>query len=276
MWPPPPHSAFTVSLSTIKEVSFSEHELPLPAWPHHQPFLACLTFTTSPGVRQRPCVWLRLGVRAEGGPPVGRLGLSAHGLTHGHCGRKEAGLGVPGGHRRGDAGRGRGDAGRGRGVKEVCFNKGQLKGTTECHGAGDAAAEGRCAGSGQRGTGGGPEHKLQLSRPGHRPKPGGCRQQLQGGPPPWGPPFTTKLGGHHPPHRPLGEAEGDAVPRRSWGCQRRQTLDRAPPWAAGHPSGPPILTVLPPQGNHIKGVPFKREDAHGLSQRPEPGLHLHL
>lgn len=40
--PLPPHPAFTVSLSTIKEVRFSEHEPPLPAWPHHQPFSACL------------------------------------------------------------------------------------------------------------------------------------------------------------------------------------------------------------------------------------------
>lgn len=126
--PPGLRKKVTVSLNTIKEVSFSEHELPLPAWPHlGQPFLACLTSTTSPGVRQRPCVWLRLGVRAEGGSPAGRLGLSAHGLTHGCCGRKEAGLGVPGGHRRGDTG-------RGRGVKEVCFRKGRLKGTAECHG----------------------------------------------------------------------------------------------------------------------------------------------
>lgn len=86
----------------------------------------------------------------------------------------------------------------------------------------------------------------------------------------WAPSLGTAVdhqvrGGHDPPHRPLREAEGYGVPRRSWGCQRRQTLDRAPPWAAGHPSRPRSWRCSPPpQGNHTKGVPFKREDVHGL------------
>ena len=84
----------------------------------------------------------------------------------------------------------------------------------------------------------------------------------------WAPSLGTAVdhqvrGGHDPRHRPLREAEGYAVPRRSWGCQRRQTLDRAPPWAAGHPSRPRSWRCSPPpQGNHTKGVPFKREDVH--------------
>lgn len=66
-----------------------------------------------------------------------------------------------------------------------------------------------------------------------------------------------------PPTRSTRGGRRGRSPRRSWGCQGRHSLDRAPPGPQGTPVAPRSWRCSPP-GNHIKGVPFKREDAQGL------------
>lgn len=80
--PRPPHPAFTVSLNTIKEVRFSEHELPLPAWPHHQPFSACLASYDRTWCHAETLCVAEVSGEGRRGPPAGCLGLRTHGLTH--------------------------------------------------------------------------------------------------------------------------------------------------------------------------------------------------
>ena len=249
-----PHPHILPSQS-LKEVRFSEQELPLPAWPHHQPFSPCLASHDLTWCRAETLCVLKSGVRAEraGGPPRADTRVL----------REEGGR--PGSLRRTQS-----------------WGHSRVKGATERHdraprGLVMPLQKGGAAGSRQRGGGQGPRD-TSCSFPDRvtHPKAGGYRGHPQRGHAPRDRRSPPGPGGWHPTHGPLGEAEGDAVPRRSWGCQQRQSLDRAPPWAAGHPSRPLILAVLPPRKSH-QGGPFQvGRCSRSHSQRPGPGLHLHL
>lgn len=122
--------------------------------------------TTSPGVGQRPCVWLRSGVRAEraGGPPRAERPRAAGGRRQAWESPEDTVVGTQQGT-------------RGHG--------GDLKARRSATGTGDAAAEGRCCWLTQRGGwAGAPGHSCSFPDQVTCPKPGGPREHPQGGHPP--------------------------------------------------------------------------------------------
>lgn len=187
--PPPPHSAFTESPGKPSRRSgFLSMSCPSQLGPTINLSRLVWPPTTSPGVGQRPCVWLRSGVRAEraGGPPRAERPRADTRVL-----REEGGR--PGSLRRTQS------WGHSRGCG--------VKGATERHdgvprGLVMPLQKGGAAGSRQRGgRAGALGHKLQLSRPGHRPQ----TRRVPRAPTGWasspGPPLTTRAGGPAPSTR---------------------------------------------------------------------------